>query len=135
MGAVRADDHCLLHHSRLLPTEALVVLDHVGRELLQAVGITQQHLHRAHGALALLDGVLGRPFLGATVVVFLDLPRFVFGEEHSRQPWLVGDAHGDSVVTRLFHCVAVHNGTEHGDRLVDGRAGKAHVGRVGEAVA
>ena len=39
MGAIRAHYHGLLYHAWFLPTEAFVVLDHVGCELLQAVGI------------------------------------------------------------------------------------------------
>ena len=135
MQAVGADDHRLLDDPRLLGAERLVVANEVLREARDALGVAEDHGHRAHRALALLDLLLGRPLLRAAVVVLLDLAHLIVGELHAGEAGLVRDAHRDPVVARLLHRVPVDHGAEHGDGLVDRGAGEADVGRVREAVA
>ena len=133
--ASSADNHRLAFHGAALFHTSFIVLYEIDCQPMDEVGTVEQYAHLRHRPLAFLYLVVGRALFGTFVVVgFYLLDEFAIGKDVRGAP-LVHDGLSDAVVHGLNHRVFIHDGTEDLERRVDGCAGEAHVGGVGQRVA
>ncbi len=111
-----------------------VVLDEVGGDRFNPVWVAQDDAHLGGGFFAFFDLVVAGSGLGTFLVVLFDLLEFVVVEHDFGGATLVDDANGNFVLDRFGHGVAIDDGAEDFEGAVNGGAGEADVGGVGQGV-
>ena len=132
--ATAADKERLTRHGGTFGYALLVVFHEIRCQRFDALRIAEDGAHVGHGLLAVFDGVVTSSGFGAFVVVFLDLLQLAVVEDHLGGAAFVNDGHGDLVCDRFGHGVAVHHLAKDIEGGIDGRAGEADVGRIGQGV-
>ena len=127
-----AHEHGLAFHRGAFLQPLLVVMHKVDGQCLNTIRVAQNGGHTATALLAFLNVVIAGAIFGTLVVVGLNLLELLVIQHHLGGTPLVNDTHGDLILHRFGHGVAVHHFTEHIQGGVDGGAGEAYIGGVGQ---
>ena len=106
----------------------------VGRQCFETVGVAEDGTHVQVGPFARFDGVLTGPIFGTLGVIIFDFLQLAVVEQHFGGTPFIDDAHGDFVGDRFGHGVRIDDLAEDVQGGVDGRAGEADVGGVGQRI-